>query len=354
MAKMSSDNNIPFKRLIWPVLGFSALLQLVVITYNYSTGFLPAEGPWEFLGRLAYGTLLTVPVGLLIVYPDVYFIGFLNRKLSWSGNVVLRLGVELLFALALAIALATLLTLLAYAINPYTDDLAGTIVINSMIASVVNIILMAALEAWSFFRENRQSKLMAEQLEQELGRIRFEVLKSQINPHFMFNSLNVLSSLIDKDTRKAQQFIDEFSLIYRYVLETIERPVVRLADELEFARSYIFLQQIRYGERLVFRIDLGAELLDMWLPPLSLQVVMENAIKHNVIGEDNPLVIEIFAEGTWLVVSNKLQRKNVPGTSTGVGLTNMTRRYEMVSGEKPSYRVENGRFVVKIPLILNE
>lgn len=312
------------------------------------------ESPWEFILRLGYGTLLTAPVGILIVYPDLLVIRFLNNKYGWNRKIVLRIFIQLVSAITIAIIPGILLTLLAYAINPYTDELARVIIINCMIASVVNIMLMAALEAWFFFRENRLSRQRNEQLEQELTGIRFEVLKSQINPHFMFNSLNVLSSLISQDTGKAQQFIDEFSLIYRYVLETIEKQVVRLSDELEFARSYIFLQQIRYGENLIFRIDLDADLMDRWLPPLSLQVIMENAIKHNLIADNRQLIVEIYEKEGWLIVRNNLQRKVSSGTSTGVGLINLTRRYGLICREEPSYRVENGHFVVKLPLILNE
>jgi hypothetical protein len=354
MLKEPSRRHLPFRILIWPVIGFSALIQLVIIAYNYSTGYIHVETPWEFILRLGYGTLLTAPVGILIVYPDLFVIRFLNNKYGWNRKILLRIFIQLISAVTIATILGILLTLLAYAINPYTDELARVISINSMIASVVNIILMAALEAWFFFRENRLSKQMAERLEQELTGIRFEVLKSQINPHFLFNSLNVLSSLISQDTRKAQQFIDEFSLIYRYVLETIEKQVVRLSDEIDFVRSYIFLQQIRYGGNLIFRIDINADLMDRWLPPLSLQVVMENAIKHNLIADNQHLIVEIYEKDGWLIVRNNLQRKISSGKSTGVGLINLTRRYGLICSEKPSYRVEDGHFVVKLPLIPDE
>jgi two-component system, LytTR family, sensor kinase len=121
--------------------------------------------------------------------------------------------------------------------------------------------------------------------------------------------LNVLSSLISKDTSKAQQFIDEFSQIYRYVIETIEKTVVTLKKELSFVRSYIFLQQIRYGENLNFTVNLPSDLLNLYMPPLSLQVVLENAIKHNIVNESHPLHINIFHDSFWLIVSNSIQPK---------------------------------------------
>ena len=187
-------------------------------------------------------------------------------------------------------------------------------------------------------------------MERELSQIRFEVLKSQINPHFMFNSLNVLSGLIQVDVDKAQLFIDEFSQIYRYVLETIEQPVVTLSQELEFMRSYLFLQQIRYGEALTHSVNIPTERLPMLLPPLSLQVVLENAIKHNIVNEAKPLKIEIFCEGAFLIVRNNLQPK-ISGKSTGVGLKNFVKRYGLISKLEPTFTMMNDCFVAQLPLI---
>lgn len=179
----------------------------------------------------------------------------------------------------------------------------------------------------------------------------FEVLKQQVNPHFLFNSLNVLSSLISKDISKAQLFIDEFSQIYRYVLETIEKTVVTLGKELSFVRSYIFLQQIRYGDNLVFTVNLPSGLLKLYLPPLSLQVVLENAIKHNIVNESQPLHINIFHEDHWLVVSNNIQPKISMGTSTGLGQKNMVKRYALISDKEPIFQVVNNQYLVKLPLL---
>jgi two-component system, LytTR family, sensor kinase len=182
----------------------------------------------------------------------------------------------------------------------------------------------------------------------------FEVLKSQINPHFMFNSLNVLSGLINKDIGKAQQFIDEFSHIYRYVLETLEQPVVTLEKELDFMRSYLFLQQIRHGDDLSYSVKIPSALLKWVLPPLSLQVVLENAIKHNIVNESKPLKIDIYSEETNLIVRNNIQPKISAVASTGLGLKNLVKRYGLISKFKPVFEVETGYYVAKLPLIETE
>jgi two-component system, LytTR family, sensor kinase len=209
---------------------------------------------------------------------------------------------------------------------------------------------MSIFDGWILFIENRQARQIAENLQKQLSQIKFEVLKSQINPHFMFNSLNVLSGLINVDVGKAQLFIDEFSHIYRYVLETIEQPVVTLNKELEFMRSYLFLQQIRYGNSLTYSVNIPSELLPMLVPPLSLQVLLENAMKHNIVNEEKPLKIEIYSEGDFLFIKNPVQPK-ISGTSTGLGLKNLIKRYALISKLEPKFKVEDNYYIARIPLI---
>lgn len=179
----------------------------------------------------------------------------------------------------------------------------------------------------------------------------FEILKQQMNPHFLFNSLNVLSGLIGRDVAKAQLFIDEFSQIYRYVLETIEKPVVTLAMELGFVRSYIFLQQIRYGDNLVFTVNIPSALLKLHMPPLSLQVVLENAIKHNTVNENFPLHINIYSDDETLVVANNIQPRVSMGRTTGMGQKNMVRRYSIISEMTPVFQIVNDQYIARLPLL---
>jgi LytS/YehU family sensor histidine kinase len=210
---------------------------------------------------------------------------------------------------------------------------------------------MTILESLIFFNESKESKDKAAGLEKELAQIKFEVLKNQINPHFMFNSLNVLSGLIENDINKAQQFVDEFSLIYRYVLETIEKQLVTLKEELGFVRSYFFLQQMRYGNDLSLEINIPAHLLNLNLPPLSLQFVLENVIKHNAVHASKPLKIEIFHDHEWIFVRNNIQTRVSLAYSSGLGQKNMIKRYAMISDKVPEFIVEAKNYLVKLPLI---
>ncbi|NTW26569.1 MAG: histidine kinase, partial [Lentimicrobium sp.] len=269
----------------------------------------------------------------------------------WKTRLLGRIGIQLGLTLVVAVSGSTLITLFVNWISAYPEGLPSVLVTNALIFSVINILMMVVLEAWHFFIESDKAKLKAETLERELSQVRFEVLKNQINPHFMFNSLNVLSGLIEKDVAKAQLFIDEFAHIYRYVLETIEKPVVSLNEELDFIRSYIFLQQIRYGESLLFKVNLKADLLAMLLPPLSLQLVLENAIKHNIVNQAQPLCIDIFHNNDWLIIKNNMQRKISSNVSTGLGQKNLVKRYAMVCDDIPQFMVESNHYIVRLPLI---
>ncbi len=342
--------SISFKKLSYFLLGLAFSAQLIVIIYNHFSGYYVLTGYPHFFARLLRGVMLSFIAGYLIVYPDLLLIKYLNVKIPWGSGTRLRILVQILFTMIIAIAVSSAITFLADWVSPYTEDFWNVIFYNSLMYCVVNVLVMSVMEAWLYYNESKQAKEIAEDLQKELSQIKFEVLKSQINPHFLFNSLNVLSSLINKDTPKAQQFIDEFSHIYRYVLETIEQPVSCLRKELDFMQSYLFLQQIRYGDTLRYDVSISSSNLKKYLPPLSLQVVLENAIKHNVINESKPLKISIYTEGDFLIVQNNIQLK-ISGTSTGLGLKNLTKRYALISDQKPIFHIQDNYYIAKLPLI---
>ncbi len=344
-------NYFPFKRLFFLLLGLAIGIQLIVIAYNHLSGYYILSGYLHFFLRLIRGVILSLAGAFLIAYPDLYIIRYFNRIAPWGRRIAMRLLFQISFAVIIAGLVSMAVTFTAHSISPYHEELVGVFVNNALIFAVVNIMMMAVLEGWIYYVDSKRATQMAEVLKEELSQIRFEVLKSQINPHFMFNSLNVLSGLINKDTVKAQQFIDEFSQVYRYVLETIEQPVTSLGKELDFMQSYLFLQQIRYGENLTFTVSIPAGLLDKVMPPLSLQVVLENAIKHNIVNEAKPLRIEIFSEGHFLVVKNNLQPKISAPVSTGLGLKNLVKRYALITSDEPLFSIETGYYIARLPLI---
>jgi hypothetical protein len=350
MPKSTATANISFSKILFFTGMLALIVQTVIVSYNAITGYIRVEGLAEFLFRVIYATGISTILGLMIVFPDLYVISWLNGRFGWNRTpfkrVVIQVGMTIIISCIIAIAGTVVVNL----IHQYTDDLAGVVIINVLISTVINILLMAILEAWLFFHDSRIARIKAEKLQNELAIIRFEVLKNQINPHFLFNSLNVLSGLIDQDTRKAQEFIDAFARIYHYVLETIEKPVVTLEEELGFARSYMYLQQIRHGDHVKFSVNLPASCLPMLLPPLSLQVVLENALKHNITGASNPLTVMLAADTGCLEIRNNLRPKTSMVTSTGIGQVNLAKRYAMIGDRIPEFRIENEQYLVKLPL----
>ena len=343
-----------FKKLLILLISLSVGIQIIVIVYNHFSGYYVLENVQHFFLRLLRGTSLSLLASFFIAYPDLFMIQYLNKSCPWSRKIIQRITFQFFFAIILAVLISILFTLFAHSIKAYERDIMNVLVNNALIFSVVNILVMAILEGWIAFNESRHAKQIADNLQAELSQIKFEVLKSQINPHFMFNSLNVLSGLINKDVKKAQQFIDEFSHIYRYVLETIEQPVATVSKELDFTRSYLFLQQIRYGKDLSYSINIPADLLDLFLPPLSLQVVLENATKHNIVNETKPLYIEIYNEGLFLIIKNNIQPKISKGVSTGLGLKNLVKRYALISDKEPEFIVKTNHYIASLPLIKPE
>lgn len=200
----------------------------------------------------------------------------------------------------------------------------------------------------------RKSQLVSvenEQLRSENLVNQFEALKNQLNPHMLFNSLNTLRSLIRETPDKAQDYLQELSRVLRYTLQGNECMSVTLREEMEFVNAYNFLLKMRYEENLEFdiRIEEGAETLQ--LPPMSVQLLIENAVKHNEISNRHPLVIRVRTTGKQLTVSNPIQRKKTASGGLQIGLANLAKRYSLLFKEEIEVREDNNTFIVTIPLI---
>lgn len=354
MLMLHLNQQVRFRRLLQWCLALAFVLQTIIITYNHFSGFYVNHSFQEFLVRLAFSTLVSTLFGLLIVYFNLLVINNLNRIVAWSTAFLKRITLQLSVSVGLSISVAIVMTSMVHQIGPYKAGLWPTIWLNSLILSVVNLLVMIALEAWIYYSENRKNQQELEFVRNELAMIKFEVLKNQLNPHFLFNSLNVLSALVTSDAQKASVFIDEFAQIYRYVLETIEKPLVSLEHELGFARSYMYLQQIRYGTNLHYEVEVDSKWLEETVPPLSLQIVLENAIKHNAITNQHPLVISLKAKDECLWIVNTIHQRVSGIPSTGIGQKNLLRRYALVCGQEPSFKVLNDTYLVKLPLIKPE
>jgi sensor histidine kinase YesM len=206
---------------------------------------------------------------------------------------------------------------------------------------------IARYESWKVNQEEN------EQLRQNYRQGRLQGLKSQVNPHFLFNSLNCLSSLINENEEKAETFLNEMSKVYRYMLRNEEDPMVTLETEMKFIHSYIYLLTSRYGAGLQFTIDVKDGDHNKFLPPLSLQIIIENAITQNVVSKDRPLAIEIWSgDDDQVVITNNLQpRMQIELYDAEQGLDNLVNRYELLNRRRVVIRDGNKERKVFVPLL---
>lgn len=194
------------------------------------------------------------------------------------------------------------------------------------------------------------SRIELEKLKEAKLKSDYNTLQEQLNPHFLFNNLSVLKSLIIYDSNAALFFIQNFTDVYRYVLQSRDKTTVKLKDELEFIESYIGVHKERLGDNLNVKMSVNREMLQKELPPLTLQLLVENAIKHNIADKNEPLQIDIFTENEKLVVRNNVRLKET-GYSIKSGLKNMVKRYDMLTDQKVKVMNDDAHFTVEVPLL---
>ena len=211
------------------------------------------------------------------------------------------------------------------------------------ISNVESIFILILLETIYYYNKYKQSELEKEKL-------KYTQLKDQLNPHFLFNSLSVSISLIKRDQDRAVKYTQKLSSVYRYVLINMESDLVSLEEEIEFIKKYIEILQIRYEEGLNVSYNIDEKLKKKRIIPLSLQLLIENAVKHNSIYSDNPLNVYIYTEENKVIVENNIIKKTTIIDSTGVGLKNLNQKYDIICSKKIDVIKDNKNFVVKIPL----
>src|SRR4030095_5336548 len=213
--------------------------------------------------------------------------------------------------------------------------------------------VVAIYESIYFMNELRQSVEEKELLKRESLKAQLDALRTQVNPHFLFNNLNTLSSVMPENPKLAVDFVQQLSKVYRHVLEVQDAQSILLKDELDVLKAYAFLLRTRFGNNLDIEINVPEEKLHKKVVPLSLQILMENAIKHNIVSSDKPLKIAVYALNGKLVVSNNLQMKHQVNESTGIGLNNLRNRYKLLSDKQVEVTENGSNFTVSIPLIEN-
>ena len=278
----------------------------------------------------------------------------LDRYFKWEEQPLRRAVVQLATIFVFTGTISLVAPRVYFMISPMPASLEGNVpwamVKNGIIGLLSTLIGTGVYLAMSFFHHWKTKSLEAEQYKVAAAQAQVEALKAQLDPHFMFNSLNTLTELVEINSSKSLEFLKDFGHVYRYVLQTREHETVTLQEELDFADSYLFLLKTRFGEALQVEKNIREADLEKHLPPMSLQLLLENAVKHNVLTASKPLRVRLASDGQWLTVQNNSQPKTSKAYSSGIGLKNITERVLRLTGQEPV--IENGGpfFTVKIPL----
>lgn len=300
----------------------------------------------------------TFTVSILIVLVNTYIIDRFHKSVSLQKKITSRLILEFVTTSISASLIMFALLMILHVLKEYIPHeeykLNEVIFDNIAIAVVINIVMLLSIEGVYFFKQWKNSLIQTEKFKRETAEAQFAALKNQVNPHFLFNSLNTLSSLISTNQEKAVEFVSVFSKVYRYVLDVKDNLIVSINDEMKFVNSYLYLQQLRYGENLRVNIKMDSSILSFSVPPMSIQMLIENAIKHNEISTQFPLQIDILNDDKYVIVKNNLQKIETNDISLGIGIENLKERYNMITDLPAEFYVSNNEYFSKIPIIKEE
>jgi len=329
-------------------LGILAAIMVLalVITLLFSSNW--NQGFRGFILSYAWGLAICTTQWL----GNSYIYGLLDKKYSWSDHLVKR---AILGSLALIIYSATAymvvqvimfkLMLGSLPENPVSWGLRS-----SYVAILISFIVSLVFVAVAFFQNWKQSLLEAERFKAEMLSYKYESLQNQINPHFLFNSFNVLSDLVYEDQKKAVDFISQLSQLFRYVLDSRNKELVPVKEELDFIEAYSYLLQTRFEEKLSILLEFEA-MEDEMIVPMTLQLLIENCVKHNEISASQPLRIRIMRKGDYLKVENTLQPKPVGAESKKTGLSNISQQYKYFTDKGILLTETDHSYAVSVPLI---
>ncbi|MDC8106027.1 2TM domain-containing protein [Chryseobacterium sp. PTM-20240506] len=283
---------------------------------------------------------------------------YLNKKVPWSEATTKRAVISVISILIVNIILVYICNYINFVLfqKDATSEEFFSGKYNFINWFMVNIALLisAFLHARGFMEELKKTS-KKEVVEQKLiaksANAQFETLKNQLDPHFLFNSLNVLSALIDENPNQAQKFTASMSKIYRYVLEQKDKELVTVEDEIEFAKTYCELLKTRFEDSVDFIFDVRKEDYRRYVVPLSLQLLLENCIKHNFATSSKPLIIKVFSENDTLCIENNLQVREQIKESAGIGLANIVQRYSLLTKRNVFIEKSDDYFKVKLPVL---
>ena len=304
----------------------------------------------NFYRTFLYYMLYAVPLSIV----NSYFFDYINTDVVWNRYKKYRLAIG--FFGSVAITLITIFFIRAF-IEMVIEGESYDEFINTerpefyFSALLITLVISLFFHAVYFYQQLQKNKIKEQKVIAGTASAKFDALKNQLDPHFLFNSLNVLTSLIEEDPHQAQKFTTSLSKVYRYVLEQKNKDLVSVDEELQFAKTYIRLLKMRFEDSIVFEVPESASDPEAKIIPLSLQLLLENAVKHNIVSPNKPLHIKVKEVNNMLVVSNNLQEKQVVKKSSGVGLRNIHQRYNMLTDRKVKINKTASDFSIELPML---
>ncbi len=340
-------------------------------SFDYFTGMKWKEVHYRWTGITLVALLLVLVIkdeqpGTFL---EKYGVSFIITAFFWNGAFLLFMFYRRKFPLIRQTPKRLTLTVLTLLVFLLSGDFVFCLLLNGKSLSLawtnpveffeytpitltITLVVGSFYENAYFFEQWRHTIQVNEALKNQQLRAQFEVLQNQMSPHFLFNSLNALTTLIGEDPAMAAKFTENMSDVYRYILQNKEKELVSLKEELEFVNSYAFLQKMRYPETLHIEINVCEHHEHFHIPPLSLQILFENSVKHNVVSRQYPLHVQIYTtDDDTIVVQNNLQKKKVLAKSTRTGLNNIIQRYEYLTNRMVTIDDSDGYYSVSLPLL---
>ncbi|MET7027868.1 2TM domain-containing protein [Sediminicola luteus] len=307
--------------------------------------------------KLFEGYLDTIVYAVTIYLANAYIWIYLSKKYG-SGlftlkNMVIGFCSNIVISV-LAILVVRIVINVGFGNMSLSVFLASENLTFYYLAFLIALVLTLIFYSFFYYRYRQENKVKEQKIIAGTASAKFDALKNQLDPHFLFNSLNVLTSLIEEDPVQAQKFTTSLSKVYRYVLEQKNKDLVTVDEELEFARTYVRLLKMRFEDSIIFHIPDQSNNPEAKIVPLSLQLLLENAVKHNVVTSKRPLHIKVFERNGMLCVSNNLQEKQVVKKSSGVGLHNIQQRYQILTDKKVIINKTASEFSVQLPMLVKQ
>lgn len=299
---------------------------------------------------LIYNFSYGVPLGLA----HGYLFRYLNQIYPWKTNKKLRLSTGILGSIIITLLIVFCINMILWVFiwgAPFSNLFSERNIIFYVIAVIVSLILSCIGHAISFYKDLRKQEVKEEKLRKEKLKTELNLLNSQIDPHFLFNSFNVLHGLIEEDPAKAQMLLTKLSGIYRYILENKDTNTNTIKAEIAFGNKYIEMQKARFENSIKLHIDVNESLLDGEIPSLALQILLENVIKHNAFDEENPISIFITTDDKNLIISNSLNKRTSVVESNQIGQVNIQDRYRLLSDETMEIEEGGTMYTVKLPIL---